>query len=82
MPSRKYRSSRRVRKSPKKSYSRSRSVSAGRRRCNAILSAKVKKNIGEYGRGRYANRAQAIAVAYSQVRKSHPKCKRYYKKRV
>lgn len=73
MPSRKYR------KSPKKSLRRSRKpISTSHRKCNRVLSAKIRKNLEEYKRGRYVSRAQAIAVSYSQVRKSHTKCKKYY----
>ena len=71
-------SSRRKSRSPKISRRRSRRVSAGRRKCNQILSAKIEKNMKELAQGRYVNRAQAIAVSYSQVKKSHPKCRRYF----
>ena len=30
----------------------------------------------ELKKGRWVSRAQAIAVSYSQVKKSHPQCKR------
>jgi predicted polyphosphate/ATP-dependent NAD kinase len=39
----------------------------------ALLGKKIGINIHE---GIYANKAQAIAVAYSQVRKRHPSCRR------
>ena len=71
------------RKSLHKSIRRSpdiskRKISSGRRKCNQILSAKIKKNMEELKSGRYKSRSQAIAVSYSQVKKSHPKCKRYF----
>ena len=35
----------------------------------------------EYKRGEiYVNRAQSIAVAYGQVQKKHPSCKKHLKK--
>ena len=60
-------------KSDGKRRSRRRSVSSKRRKCNALLSKKVGINIHE---GIYKNKSQAIAVAYSQVRKRHPSCRR------
>jgi len=60
-------------KSNGKRRSRRRSVSSKKRRCNALLSKKVGINIHE---GIYKNKSQAIAVAYSQVRKRHPSCRR------
>lgn len=46
--------------------------------CRKLLSEKIGINIRER---RYKSPKQAIAVAYSQVRKSHPKCKRFFKSR-
>ena len=43
------------------------------KRCKSLLGKKIGINIHE---GIYANKAQAIAVAYSQVRKRHPSCRR------
>jgi hypothetical protein len=43
------------------------------KRCRSLLGKKIGINIRE---GIYANKAQAIAVAYSQVRKRHPSCRR------
>jgi hypothetical protein len=45
-------------------------------RCRKILSRKIGKNMKEYKKGRYSSREQAIAVSYSQVRKSNPSCSR------
>lgn len=45
------------------------------RYCKKRLSEKIEKNIKE---GRYTSNKQAIAVAYSQVKKSSPACKRYF----
>ena len=44
-------------------------------RCKDALKEKIRKNVLEYNNGKYANRAQAIAVAYSQINKKHPQCK-------
>lgn len=43
------------------------------KRCKSLLGKKIGINIHE---GIYANKAQAIAVAYSQVRKRYPSCRR------
>lgn len=45
------------------------------RYCKKRLSEKIKKNIKE---GRYTSNKQAIAVAYSQVRKTSPACRKYF----
>ena len=52
---------------------RRRSRSKRSKRCKALLGKKIGINIHERI---YANKAQAIAVAYSQVRKRHPSCRR------
>jgi len=52
---------------------RSKRRSKRSKRCKALLGKKIGINIRE---GIYANKAQAIAVAYSQVRKRHPSCRR------
>ena len=60
---------------------RLRSVTSKRRHCNMLLSRKVRKNIKEYqSRKRFYTAKQPIAVAYVQILKSHPECKRYYRK--
>lgn len=43
--------------------------------CKKRLSEKIEKNIKE---GKYVSNKQAIAVAYSQVSKASPACKRYF----
>jgi hypothetical protein len=43
------------------------------KRCRSLLGKKIGINIHE---GIYANKAQAIAVAYSQIRKRYPSCRR------
>lgn len=61
----------------RRSDGKRRSVSSKRRRCNALLSKKIGINISE---GIYKNKSQAAAVAYSQVRKKHPSCRRIFGK--
>ena len=47
--------------------------------CRKFLSNKIRKNIREMNEGRFKSRAQAIAVAYSQVGKARPRCKNIIK---
>ena len=56
---------------------RRKSRSKRSKRCRSLLGRKIGINIHE---GIYANKEQAIAVAYSQVRKRHPSCRRILKK--
>jgi hypothetical protein len=49
-------------------------------RCKAVLKEKIRQNINEYKDGRYSSRQQAIAVAYSQVSRKHPNCKKIFKR--
>jgi hypothetical protein len=79
-PSRSRRKSRR--RSRRKSRSRSRRKSRVRKRsymtsprCKSALKEKIRENMREYNNGRYANRKQAIAVAYSQINKKYHQCK-------
>ena len=62
----------------KRSMKRSRK-SKSKGKCKTYLSKKIGINMAEYRQGMYVSPAQAIAVAYSQVRKSHPTCKRVLK---
>ncbi len=48
--------------------------------CKASLRRKVGINMREMKKGRYSSPAQAVAVAYSQVRKARPSCRRVLKK--
>lgn len=66
-----------ARKSVRKSLRKSLRKSAHKLTCKQRVSQKIAININE---GRYANRAQAIAVAYSQIAKQYPHCKRYLNK--
>jgi hypothetical protein len=52
---------------------RRKSRSKRSKRCRSLLGKKIGINIHERI---YANKAQAIEVAYSQVRKKHPSCRR------
>ena len=45
--------------------------------CKQRLSKKIGININEMKDGRYVSRAQAIAVAYKQIAKEFPHCKRF-----
>ncbi len=62
----------------KKSRRRSRRSVVGK--CRKYLQKKIQINMEEMKKGFYKNKAQAIAVAYSQVRKEHPACKRVLRK--
>ena len=57
---------------------RRKSRSKRSKRCKSLLGRKIGINIHE---GIYANKEQAIAVAYSQVRKRHPSCRRILSKK-
>jgi len=48
--------------------------------CNDLLKNKIRVNMKELKDGRFVSRQQAIAVSYSQVKKSSPYCKRYFKR--
>ena len=50
-------------------------------KCKLLLQEKIKKNIKEYKEGKFVSRAQAIAVAYSQVAKENPYCRRHLKRK-
>ena len=71
------------RKGNKKSRKGSRSKVSRKRggKCKEYLSAKIKKNMTEYKKGKYSSRMQAVAVSYAQVKKSHPNCKKALSKK-
>ena len=50
-------------------------------KCKMLLQEQIRKNIKEYKQGRFVSRAQAIAVAYSQVSKQNPYCRRHLRKK-
>lgn len=64
----------RKRRSRRKSRSRKRQYMTVSR-CKELLKNKIRVNMIEYNNGKYANRKQAIAVAYSQVTRNYPQCK-------
>ena len=43
-------------------------------RCKSELKEKIKINTREYNDGKFANRKQAIAIAYSQIKRKYPQC--------
>jgi hypothetical protein len=68
----------RFKKSARKSLKKSLKKSAKKSpTCKQRLSKKIGININEMKDGRYVSRAQAIAVAYKQIAKEFPHCKRY-----
>ena len=76
------RKSRKARKSRKSSRrSRRKSIGKRERACKDLLKEKVGINLKEYEDGRYLSRQQAIAVAYSQVKKMKPSCSKYFKRK-
>jgi hypothetical protein len=81
--------SRKSRKPSRKvSRKTSREISASRKRkymtiarCKEELKEKIKNNVREYNEGeRWSSRAQSIAVAYAQIQKKYPSCKKHLKK--
>jgi hypothetical protein len=71
-------------KSSKRSKRSKRStVSKSVKMCRSKLSNKIKINIKEMKSGskRIKSIPQAIAIAYSQIRKKHPKCSKFLKKK-
>ncbi len=72
------------RKTSRKRSSRGRpkrKMSRNSRRCKNLLKKKVEKNLKEYGKGKYSSRSQAIAVAYSQVKKMSPSCRKVFRRK-
>jgi len=45
--------------------------------CRDMLSSKIAINMREYKKGLFKSPKQAIAVAYAQVAKKSPACKRF-----
>lgn len=56
-------------KSPKPFYTNN--------RCQGLLKKKISINMKEYNAGKFVSRPQAVAVSYSQVRKSFPGCNKF-----
>lgn len=68
----------RFKKSARKSLKKNTKKSAKKSpTCKQRLSKKIGININEMKDGRYVSRAQAIAVAYKQIAKKFPHCKRF-----
>ena len=56
-------------------------MSTNESNCKKKLNTKIAINLMEYKEKKYyQNPDQAIAVAYNQVTKKNPKCKKYFKK--
>jgi len=71
-------------KSKRRSIKRSKSKRGSLKKfCRSKLSNKIKINMNEYKKGnkRIKSAIQAIAVAYSQVKKKYPKCSRSLKRK-
>ena len=60
----------------RKSVKSRKSRKSRKSKCREYLKDKIAMNINEMKEGRYISKSQAIAVAYSQIRKKHPSCKR------
>lgn len=52
-----------------------------KQKCQRWVSNKIAINMKEYKAGKFKSPKQAIAVAYSQVLKKHPECKRVMKRK-
>lgn len=62
---------------------RSKKISPLKKFCRTKLSNKIKINMREYKKGnkKIKSPLQAIAIAYSQIKKKYPKCSRSLKKK-
>ena len=62
---------------------RSKSKSSLKKYCRNKLSNKIKINMKEYKQGnkKIKSPMQAIAIAYSQIKKKYPKCSRSLKRK-
>lgn len=77
----KYTKSRSKSRGSKKNRSKKGKRSVTKRSCQNSLKKKIAINMDEYKKGRFVSRQQAVAVSYSQVKKSRPACSRYFKRR-
>ena len=50
-------------------------------KCSDYVQKKIRKNMGELKWGGFKNRAQAIGVAFGQVKSEHPACKQYLRQK-
>lgn len=81
MHSRSRRSKSSSRKTKRKPRSAQKRKSYTKKQCRAYLSQKIKTNMHELEKGRWSNRAQAIAVSFSQTRKRFPGCQRFFSRK-
>ena len=65
---------RKSRKSVKKKSIKRKSVYMTKKKCKSLLSKQIKKNSKKY-----SNHKQAIAIAYSQIKRKHKNCKKHFK---
>ena len=49
--------------------------------CRDLLSSKIAINMREYKKGVYKSPKQAIAVAYAQISKKSPRCKKVFSRK-
>ena len=63
------------------SHVKSRRKSYTKKQCRAYLSRKIRENMHELKRGRWANRSQCIAVSFSQTQRRFPGCSRFLKRK-
>lgn len=76
MPS--HKKSHKVSRKPSKKQSHKRSKPFyTNNRCQGLLEKKISINMKEYNAGKFVSRPQAVAVSYSQVRKSFPGCNKF-----
>lgn len=73
--------SKKINSRSKKVKSVTKKRSATKKSCQNSLKRKIGININEYKKGRFISRQQAVAVSYSQVKKSRPSCSRYFKRK-
>jgi len=62
------------RKSTKRKSVKRKSVYMTKKKCKSLLSKQIKKNSKKY-----SNHKQAIAIAYSQIKRKHKNCKKHFK---
>ena len=81
MPKKSYKN--RKRKSKKRSMKKRSKRGSLKDFCRSKLSNKIKINMKEYKQGdkRIKSYIQAIAIAYSQIKKKYPKCSRSLKRK-
>tara|TARA_Y100000768_G_scaffold373532_1_gene342264 strand:- start:4368 stop:4628 length:261 start_codon:yes stop_codon:yes gene_type:complete len=66
----------------KKSNKSKRKKYMTKKRCKSYLQQKIRKNISEHmksNKKKFKSIKQAIAVSYSQIKRSHKNCKKHFK---